>query len=380
MRFPHVPWRPPARRAWRGWPGDRGGERTPLRGSANGARDDASHLVGDLGVLAGAQLDDGPVNPDGLEETRALSGRSVGAGDGGEEEREEHGRFQAPRGSPDRDALFLIHVKIEIKPLYLEPPFPDPRSRRHRCCVGYTRRRIGVEDRTFREAGLERDFGRADSPAFDLEPLEVNLFRGQSRHMGGPRVFGGQVIGQALVAAERTGSRDGFPTRCTPTSSLAGDVGALASSTRWSAFATEGASPPGACRRSSTIAAILSMIASFQAPRGGAGARLADARRPAARGAHPVDRAPRTVDLQGHRLRYRPACSEALRSPSAIESRSVEPLNPLRRTGPGAPSQAVWFRAVDRVPDDPRLHRCILAYASDFHLVGTALRPHGRSW
>ena len=36
----------------------------------------------------------------------------------------------------------------------------------------------------------------------DLEPLEVNLFRGQSRHMGGPRVFGGQVIGQALVAAE----------------------------------------------------------------------------------------------------------------------------------------------------------------------------------
>src|SRR5215208_7469438 len=38
----------------------------------------------------------------------------------------------------------------------------------------------------------------------DLEPLEVNLFRGQSRDIGSPRVFGGQVIGQALVAAERT--------------------------------------------------------------------------------------------------------------------------------------------------------------------------------
>jgi acyl-CoA thioesterase-2 len=74
-----------------------------------------------------------------------------------------------------------------------------------------------------------------------------------------------------------------------------------------------------------------------------------------------------------------PRVSEALRSPSAIEFRAVEPLNPLRPR-PGAPSQAVWFRAVDRVPDDPQLHRCILAYASDFHLVGTALRPHGRSW
>ena len=38
----------------------------------------------------------------------------------------------------------------------------------------------------------------------DLEPLEVNLFRGQSRDVGAPRVFGGQVIGQALVAAGRT--------------------------------------------------------------------------------------------------------------------------------------------------------------------------------
>jgi acyl-CoA thioesterase II len=74
-----------------------------------------------------------------------------------------------------------------------------------------------------------------------------------------------------------------------------------------------------------------------------------------------------------------PRIAEALRSPSAIEFRAVEPLNLLRPV-PGEPRQAVWFRAVDRVPDDPQLHRCILAYASDFHLVGTALRPHGRSW
>ena len=38
----------------------------------------------------------------------------------------------------------------------------------------------------------------------DLEPLEVNLFRGRSPQVGWQRVFGGQVIGQALVAACRT--------------------------------------------------------------------------------------------------------------------------------------------------------------------------------
>jgi acyl-CoA thioesterase-2 len=71
--------------------------------------------------------------------------------------------------------------------------------------------------------------------------------------------------------------------------------------------------------------------------------------------------------------------TEALLAPSAIEFRPVEPRNPLHPS-PAEPRQAVWFRAVDRVPDDPQLHRCILAYASDYQLVGTALRPHARSW
>jgi acyl-CoA thioesterase-2 len=74
-----------------------------------------------------------------------------------------------------------------------------------------------------------------------------------------------------------------------------------------------------------------------------------------------------------------PPLVEALRAASAIEFRPVAPRNPLLPS-PTEPRQAVWFRAVDRVPDDPRLHRCILAYASDYQLVGTALRPHGRSW
>jgi len=40
----------------------------------------------------------------------------------------------------------------------------------------------------------------------------------------------------------------------------------------------------------------------------------------------------------------------------------------------------MWFRAVDRMPDDPLLHTCVLTYASDFYLMPTALRPHGVTW
>jgi acyl-CoA thioesterase-2 len=74
-----------------------------------------------------------------------------------------------------------------------------------------------------------------------------------------------------------------------------------------------------------------------------------------------------------------PQVAEALLATGAIEFRPVEPRNPLLPS-PGPPRQAIWFRAIDRVPDDPRLHRCLLAYASDYQLLGTSLRPHGRSW
>jgi acyl-CoA thioesterase-2 len=74
-----------------------------------------------------------------------------------------------------------------------------------------------------------------------------------------------------------------------------------------------------------------------------------------------------------------PRVAEVLRSERAFEFRPLDPHSPLRPV-PREPRQAFWFRAVDRVPDDAWLHRCLLAYASDSHLVGTALRPHGRSW
>jgi acyl-CoA thioesterase-2 len=209
----------------------------------------------------------------------------------------------------------------------------------------------------------------------DLEPLEVNLFRGQSRDIGAPRVFGGQVIGQALVAAERT--VDGrVPHSLHAYFLLPGDVAApivyqvdrLRDGRSFSA------------RRVQAIQhgrPILSMIASFQAPEAGLEHAAPMPEVPAPEGlASSTELIERWLSEAGP---VPPQLAEALRIPSAIEFRPVEPQNPLRPT-PGEPRQAVWFRAFDRMPDDPQLHRCVLAYASDFHLVATALRPHGRSW
>jgi acyl-CoA thioesterase II len=209
----------------------------------------------------------------------------------------------------------------------------------------------------------------------DLEPLEVNLFRGHSRDIGAPRVFGGQVIGQGLVAAERT--VDGrVPHSLHAYFLLGGDVDApivyqvdrLRDGKSFSA------------RRVQAIQhgrPILSMIASFHAPEAGL------------EHAAPMPEVPTPDHLVPSTELYDrwldeagplpPRVVEALRMPSAIEFRPVEPQNPLRAS-PVEPRQAIWFRAVDRIPDDPQLHRCLLAYATDYALVGTALRPHGRSW
>lgn len=186
----------------------------------------------------------------------------------------------------------------------------------------------------------------------DLEPLEVNLFRGQSRDAGTRSVFGGQVIGQALVAAERT-VEERPPHSLHAYFLLPGDVGApivyqvdrVRDGRSFSA------------RRVQAIQhgrPILSMIASFQKAEPG----LEHA------ASMPEVPSPEALPEAGRLCAF-----------GAIEFRPAAPGGPGRE-----PRQAYWFRAVDRIPDDPRLHRCLLAYASDWGLSGTALRPHGRRW
>ncbi len=209
----------------------------------------------------------------------------------------------------------------------------------------------------------------------DLEPLEVNLFRGESRDLGGPRVYGGQVIGQALAAAGRTVEGRAahslhayFLLPGDAEAPIVDQVERIRDGRTFSA------------RRVQAIQhgrPILSMIASFQAPEEGLehAAPMPDVPPPEALTPMPELKA-RWLAEAGP---VPPQVAEALLATGAIEFRPVAPRNPLLPT-PGEPRQAIWFRAIDRVPDDPRLHRCLLAYASDYQLLGTALRPHGRSW
>jgi acyl-CoA thioesterase-2 len=209
----------------------------------------------------------------------------------------------------------------------------------------------------------------------DLEPLEVNMFRGQSRDLGGKSVFGGQVIGQALVAATRT-VEAGEPHSLHAYFLRPGDMNLPIvyevdrirdgrSFTARQVSAIQHGQP------------ILSMIASFQKPEPG----------PEHQAKMPQVPLPESLrsqtELTAEWLKAHPGIdshiSELLHRTLAIEFRPVVPWNPLLRETHGC-TQDIWFRAAARLPDDPLLHRCVLAYASDFNLLSTALRPHGMSF
>ncbi|MGH8541533.1 MAG: acyl-CoA thioesterase II, partial [Stenotrophobium sp.] len=70
---------------------------------------------------------------------------------------------------------------------------------------------------------------------------------------------------------------------------------------------------------------------------------------------------------------------DALTRQLAIDFSRVQPWNPLKPEKL-EPRQYIWFRAAGKLPDNPLLHQCVLAYASDFNFLSTAMRPHGCSW
>ncbi len=209
----------------------------------------------------------------------------------------------------------------------------------------------------------------------DLETLEVNLFRGPSRDLGGRSVFGGQVIGQALVAASRT-VEGRTPHSLHAYFLLPGDMAAPI------VYEVERIRDGGSfsARRVQAIQhgrPILSMIASFQKPETGPEhqAPMPEVPPPEALKSS-AELIPQWLDAAGE---VHPKIRASLTRYPAVEFRPVYQWNPLA-PGVSAPRQAIWFRIGQTLPDDPMLHRCLLAYASDFNLIGTALRPHGKSW
>ena len=202
-----------------------------------------------------------------------------------------------------------------------------------------------------------------------LERLEINLFRGESRDIGSPQVFGGQVLGQALVAAAATvehrmvhSLHAYFLRRGDFNSPIVYEVDRA-----WDGkhFAT---------RRVVAIQhgnQIFNMSASFQVPEQGLEHQL------------PMPQVPLPESLPDLESHYRALAKNApeaahrvLAQRRPFEFRPVRMPLPTERS---EPEKYIWFKAVDRLPDDEALHRGLLAYASDFHLLDTSLRPHGVS-
>jgi acyl-CoA thioesterase-2 len=205
----------------------------------------------------------------------------------------------------------------------------------------------------------------------DLEPLEHNLFRGRSPQSGWQRVFGGQVIGQALMAAART--VDGRMTHSLhayfmrpgdPKVPIIYEVDRIRDG---KSFNT---------RRVVAIQhgeAIFSMSVSFQIEESGLDHQIAmpDVPMP--------ETLPSEADLKALFLDSAPAVVRRYwERERPIEIRPVDLRHYVSRE-PLDPVQRVWVRTTHKLPDDPDVHRCVLAYASDMTLLDTSLFAHGRT-
>jgi len=203
----------------------------------------------------------------------------------------------------------------------------------------------------------------------DLEPLEVNLFRGRSPATGLPRVYGGQVLAQALAAAQRTVTEPRSAHSLHAYFLLAGDPAIPI------VYEVERVRDGGSftTRRVKAIQhgrAIFVMSASFQKAEPGFDHQSAMPDVPA------PEQLPSDQDL---RRQLADRLPEKIRSflSRPFEVRIVEVERYLVRK-PANPVQHVWFRTARELPDDPLVHQCILAYASDFTLLDTALVAHGK--
>ncbi|MGP8034576.1 MAG: acyl-CoA thioesterase [Steroidobacteraceae bacterium] len=204
-----------------------------------------------------------------------------------------------------------------------------------------------------------------------LEPLEVNLFRGESRDVGAPQVFGGQVLGQALSAAAAT--VEGRVVHSLHAYFLRrGDCNApiiyqVDRSLDGHSFSN---------RRVVAIQhgeQIFNMTASFQVQESGFDHQLEMPQVPPPESL--PDPAPPAALLEKLPDKVRRFFGQ----PRPFEFRMVQPVDYLNPR-PAPPLRQIWVRAVAALGDDEMLHRRLLAYVSDFFLLDTATLPHGTSF
>ncbi len=209
-----------------------------------------------------------------------------------------------------------------------------------------------------------------------LERLEDDLFRGQSRDIGTKYVFGGQVLGQALSAAQATVESGTGSRRAHSLHAYFLRAGNIEAPIVYEVDRTrDGGS--FSVRRVTAIQhgrVIFFCAASFQAEEEGAEHQLSMPEVP-----QPEDIAPAPPVPSEVMASLPPKVQRWMSRRGPFEFRHVYPrdeLNPPKRP----PFQQVWFRLSEPVGDSPELHRALLAYASDFQLLGTATYPHGISY
>ncbi|MCF3933377.1 acyl-CoA thioesterase II [Acuticoccus sp. M5D2P5] len=207
----------------------------------------------------------------------------------------------------------------------------------------------------------------------DLEPLERNLFRGRSPQVGWQRVFGGQVIGQALVAANRTvddrpaHSLHGYFVR--PGDPAVPIIYLVERVRDGRSFSTR------SVKAVQHGEAIFTMMVSYHRSEAEGlshiHAPFPDVPKP--------DDLPDEDTLKAIMIEKAPeAVRRYFERDRPIELRPVE-LDHYLSTDALAPLQYVWVRATDILPDDPSVHQAVLGYLSDMTLLDTALFPHGKS-
>jgi acyl-CoA thioesterase II len=206
----------------------------------------------------------------------------------------------------------------------------------------------------------------------DLEPLEYNIYRGRHRDIGSGRVFGGQVMAQALVAARRTIEEPRDVHSLHGYFILPGDLRVpivyfVERLRDGRSFTT---------RRVSAIQhgrAIFEMLASFHKREDG----------PTHQSDMPDVPDPDTVEPELEQVRRSASrIPEPLRGvltqDRPIDFRIVDAPDPIE-PGVRPPIRNVWLRAVGAMPDELLSHQAVLAYASDYGLLATVLQPHGLS-
>ncbi|MCP4603141.1 MAG: acyl-CoA thioesterase II [Proteobacteria bacterium] len=207
----------------------------------------------------------------------------------------------------------------------------------------------------------------------ELEKIEENIFRGKSQDLGFGNIFGGQVLGQSLSAAFQTVPKDrkvhslhGYFLRPgDPTQPIVYDVDCIRDGR---SFTT---------RRIVAIQkgrAIFSMSSSFHITESGFEHQdeMPDVDGPQGL-VSDLERARRVQHKIPEPDRAKLICDRPL------EIRQVNPVNPFNPQKM-KPVRHAWFKATDTMSDDPAIHQYMLAYASDFALVGTCLNPHGHTF